>query len=239
SIECPSASIMYLYENGMQVITTGHLTVYFNNFLKFTSFIFITTNYTANLPVHHQNLLSEYGILFKTLRYMEIEEGFNLMQNIMFDTVNYRHLGPLYTYDIDLSNEAKSERPNAFLNECDFQSNIINESPYWTVFWDIYSANLNHSGTVDIHSYVDQDQQSLDQQQRRLLNGDFRNYMKNNGIATSVNVSSCSDITPLPDIDFPIQAPNGFLYKWWTVFWDLYSASLNRPGTLEAKRYVK
>ncbi|RIB20436.1 hypothetical protein C2G38_2179296 [Gigaspora rosea] len=157
-----------------------------------------------------------------------IEEGFNLTENIMFDTVNYRHLGTLetlmiltsqtqqnqrglmfreqrlldvYVYDYLKRNRA-TKTAIAYLKECDIlQSFIINESSYvdttslpdvdvptqasegflyewWTVFWDIYSAKLNHSGTVDMHNYVDQDQQSLDQQQRRLLNIYVYDYLK-------------------------------------------------------------
>jgi len=66
--------------------------------------------------------------------------------------------------------------------------------------------------------------------------------IKNDG-ANSINGggNSGSDNNvggPLPDADVPVQAPEGFLYEWWTVFWDIYSVKLNRQGTMEAQRYV-
>ncbi|CAG8681500.1 3191_t:CDS:2, partial [Cetraspora pellucida] len=73
-----------------------------------------------------------------------------------------------------------------------------------------------------------------------LREGDFQSCVRNDGTANSINGSSSSDNdnTSLPDVDVPVQAPEGFLYEWWTVFWDIYSAKLNRPGTADAHRYV-
>ncbi|CAG8532404.1 1840_t:CDS:2 [Dentiscutata heterogama] len=72
-----------------------------------------------------------------------------------------------------------------------------------------------------------------------LREGDFQGVVKNDGTANSINgnggSSSDNDNTSLPDVDVPVQAPEGFLYEWWTVFWDIYSAKLNRPGTTEAQ----
>lgn len=36
----------------------------------------------------------------------------------------------------------------------------------------------------------------------------------------------------------PIDAPEGFLYEWWTVFWDVFSAKANKSGSREAVTYV-
>ncbi|CAG8825204.1 12332_t:CDS:2, partial [Gigaspora rosea] len=75
-----------------------------------------------------------------------------------------------------------------------------------------------------------------------LREGDFQSVVKNDGTTNSINgtggSSSDNDNTSLPDVDVPVQAPEGFLYEWWTVFWDIYSAKLNRPGTADAQRYV-
>ncbi|CAG8820808.1 19921_t:CDS:2, partial [Gigaspora rosea] len=102
--------------------------------------------------------------------------------NIMFDTVNYRHLGPLDTYDIDLRTQQNQRglmfREQGLLNVYVYDYLKRNRATKTAIaylkevltsisrVWDIYSAKLNHSGTVDMHNYVDQDQQSLDQQQR-------------------------------------------------------------------------
>ncbi|CAG8542471.1 35287_t:CDS:2, partial [Racocetra persica] len=122
----------------------------------------------------------------------------------------------------------------------------------------------NQQQLLSAHSQVDQNQRNgmHIKREQRLLNayvydflkrsgatetakaylreGDFQNCVKNDGTVNSINGSSSSDNdnTPLPDVDVPVQAPEGFLYEWWTVFWDIYSAKLNRPGTADAHRYV-
>jgi hypothetical protein len=113
---------------------------------------------------------------------------------------------------------------------------------------------------LSAHSQADQNQRNgLKQREQSLFNSyvyDFlkrsgatetaRTYLregediklKNNG-ANSINGNGTTDNdAQLPDAEVPVQAPEGFLYEWWTVFWDIYSAKLNRPGTMEAQRYV-
>ena len=40
------------------------------------------------------------------------------------------------------------------------------------------------------------------------------------------------------DQQVPINARDGFLYEWWTVFWDIFSARANRTGSQDALAYV-
>ena len=40
------------------------------------------------------------------------------------------------------------------------------------------------------------------------------------------------------DQQVPIDAREGFLYEWWTVFWDIFSARANKAGSPEALAYV-
>ncbi|CAG8551591.1 34804_t:CDS:10 [Gigaspora margarita] len=125
----------------------------------------------------------------------------------------------------------------------------------------------NQQQLLSAHPQVDQNQRNgmhIKRQEQRLLNayvydflkrsgaietakaylreGDFQSVVKNDGTTNSINgtggSSSDNDNTSLPDVDVPVQAPEGFLYEWWTVFWDIYSAKLNRPGTADAQRYV-
>jgi hypothetical protein len=117
---------------------------------------------------------------------------------------------------------------------------------------------------LSTHSQADQNQRNgMKQREQALFNSyvyDFlkrsgaqetaRTYLreggeniklKNDGNSINGNANSSSDSdgnAPLPEADVPVQAPEGFLYEWWTVFWDIYSAKLNRPGTMEAQRYV-
>jgi hypothetical protein len=41
---------------------------------------------------------------------------------------------------------------------------------------------------------------------------------------------------PLPNVEH--KHPQGFLYTWWTVHWDIYHATRNRGGTQAARLYV-
>ena len=42
----------------------------------------------------------------------------------------------------------------------------------------------------------------------------------------------------MPRDTVPIDAPGGFLYEWWSVFWDVFSARANKQATKEAMYYV-
>ncbi|CAJ0827369.1 5625_t:CDS:2 [Entrophospora sp. SA101] len=39
-----------------------------------------------------------------------------------------------------------------------------------------------------------------------------------------------NDSNSLPDVELPVNAPEGFLYEWWNVFWDIYSAKVKQNG---------
>ncbi|KAK9762261.1 hypothetical protein K7432_012182, partial [Basidiobolus ranarum] len=50
---------------------------------------------------------------------------------------------------------------------------------------------------------------------------------------------SSQDTSSLPHIQVPIDAPDGFLFEWWSVFWDIFSARSNQPGSSrEALAYI-
>jgi hypothetical protein len=36
-----------------------------------------------------------------------------------------------------------------------------------------------------------------------------------------------------------VNTPHGFLYEWWTVFWDVFSARTTKQGTPHARAYVE
>ncbi|CAJ0840489.1 13149_t:CDS:2, partial [Entrophospora sp. SA101] len=49
-----------------------------------------------------------------------------------------------------------------------------------------------------------------------------------------------NDSNSLPDVELPVNAPEGFLYEWWNVFWDIYSAKVKQNGgTGEARSYIE
>jgi hypothetical protein len=41
------------------------------------------------------------------------------------------------------------------------------------------------------------------------------------------------------DQPLPIDAPEGFLYEWWSVFWDIFYARVNKTGSEAATAYVE
>jgi len=43
----------------------------------------------------------------------------------------------------------------------------------------------------------------------------------------------------VPRDPVPIDAPGGFLFEWWSVFWDVFSARANKQATKEAMHYVE
>jgi hypothetical protein len=36
-----------------------------------------------------------------------------------------------------------------------------------------------------------------------------------------------------------IDSPEGFLYEWWSLFWDIYNARNNKPSSNEARIYTE
>ncbi|CAG8704077.1 7_t:CDS:2, partial [Acaulospora morrowiae] len=102
-VECKSASIMYHYENGMQVVETGRLSVTFVN-MKITNFEFEAEKYTEYVPRQllnefitnsQENLINGHGIPHKTMRCLEVGEGVDYMQEVMTVTINNPNIGPL------------------------------------------------------------------------------------------------------------------------------------------------
>jgi hypothetical protein len=43
----------------------------------------------------------------------------------------------------------------------------------------------------------------------------------------------------LPHVKVPIDAPGGFLYEWWVIFWDIFTAKHNRSTNKDAMAYVE
>ena len=41
-----------------------------------------------------------------------------------------------------------------------------------------------------------------------------------------------------PDFYVPIDAPEGFLFEWWTVFWDIFDANHSKNGSKQATIYL-
>jgi hypothetical protein len=42
----------------------------------------------------------------------------------------------------------------------------------------------------------------------------------------------------LPNVKVPFDAPGGFLYEWWVIFWDVFAAKNNRSTNRDAIAYV-
>ncbi|CAG8448649.1 13564_t:CDS:2 [Ambispora leptoticha] len=97
------------------------------------------------------------------------------------------------------------------------------------------------------HLQVQQQQQSPFPQQPQQISAAASQNEQRNGTSTSkiglLNAYIYDFLKKQGHIEtpVPVQAPDGFLYEWWTVFWDVYSAKLGRPGnhTIEAQRYVE
>ncbi|KAK9765935.1 hypothetical protein K7432_005345 [Basidiobolus ranarum] len=41
------------------------------------------------------------------------------------------------------------------------------------------------------------------------------------------------------DSTVPIDSPHGFLYEWWVVFWDIFSARTNKTGSKDAQTFIE
>ncbi|KAG9290369.1 hypothetical protein G9A89_007100 [Geosiphon pyriformis] len=101
-LDCPKASMVYHYENGSQVVHSGHLIVMFNQTSKINSFEFKTKIFREYIPRPHipnaiqrndESLVNDYGIPQKTMRCIEVADGVDLMQEIISMAVQ-RQLGP-------------------------------------------------------------------------------------------------------------------------------------------------
>lgn len=52
------------------------------------------------------------------------------------------------------------------------------------------------------------------------------------------NAPSSRSSQDLPSSSVPIDAPSGFLYEWWSIFWDIYSARSGKGGSGQASAYI-
>jgi hypothetical protein len=43
----------------------------------------------------------------------------------------------------------------------------------------------------------------------------------------------------LPNVKVPFDAPGGFLYEWWVIFWEVFAAKNNRSTNRDAIAYVE
>ena len=43
----------------------------------------------------------------------------------------------------------------------------------------------------------------------------------------------------VPSDAVPIDAPGGFIFEWWSVFWDVFSARANKQASKDAVLYVE
>ncbi|CAG8434129.1 4737_t:CDS:2 [Ambispora gerdemannii] len=106
-LDCPKASMVYYYENGSQVVHSGHLIVMFNQTSKINSFEFRTRNFTEYIPRSHvtknmpndieSSVVSEFGIPQRTLRCLDLAEGSDLIQGVMMESMQKR-VGPIQAF---------------------------------------------------------------------------------------------------------------------------------------------
>ncbi|CAG8727449.1 3661_t:CDS:2 [Cetraspora pellucida] len=132
-VVCPSASIVYHYRNGIQVVAPGQLTVTFNGNLKMMEFDFQTTKYTEFLPkqqchefIQIPSPLNEYGIPHKTMRCLEVGEGVDYMHDVMMHTINNRNIGPIHALSIIAS---QSQNPNNINVAAQAVANSVTTTP--------------------------------------------------------------------------------------------------------------
>lgn len=62
-------------------------------------------------------------------------------------------------------------------------------------------------------------------------------YLSKRGFSASAQ--SLVNESNLQETKVPIDARQGLLYEWWTVFWELFSARHNDDGARDAKVYVQ
>ncbi|KAJ3196850.1 hypothetical protein HK101_007464 [Irineochytrium annulatum] len=74
----------------------------------------------------------------------------------------------------------------------------------------------------------------------KMLNIYIYDYCLKRGFINSANAFSTEAQVP-HKVSVRIDAPEGFLYEWWTVFWDIFSARANSQngGTQQATAYVE
>ncbi|TPX49020.1 hypothetical protein SeLEV6574_g01703 [Synchytrium endobioticum] len=73
--------------------------------------------------------------------------------------------------------------------------------------------------------------------QQMMLNFYIYDYCKKRNFLQSASTFSVEAQVPA-DTGVPIDAPEGFLYEWWSVFWDIFSAKAHKTGSREAISYV-
>ncbi|MCD7452310.1 hypothetical protein HAX54_016142 [Datura stramonium] len=54
-----------------------------------------------------------------------------------------------------------------------------------------------------------------------------------------VTVNAGFDIRHLIAVDTAIDAPGGFLFEWWSVFWDIFIARTNEKHSEAAAAYIE
>jgi len=69
-----------------------------------------------------------------------------------------------------------------------------------------------------------------------MLNAHILQYLKKKRFHQAA--TAFANEAPLPD-ESQINSPTGFLWEWWSVFWDIYRARQKTPCSPEAKKYVE
>ncbi|KAG8921407.1 Transcriptional activator flo8 [Tulasnella sp. 418] len=63
----------------------------------------------------------------------------------------------------------------------------------------------------------------------KMLHVYMLDYCRKRGFTAVVN-ALCSQTGTVPDAKAPIDAPQGLLYEWWVVFWDIFTAKISENG---------
>lgn len=64
-------------------------------------------------------------------------------------------------------------------------------------------------------------------------------YMRKSGMTSSADAFAREVAIPSETEAALIDAPQGFLYEWWAVFWDVLSARTRKPASDHARLYVE
>ncbi|KAG8897017.1 Transcriptional activator flo8 [Tulasnella sp. 403] len=72
----------------------------------------------------------------------------------------------------------------------------------------------------------------------RMLHIYMLDYCRKRGFDGVVSALSEQTNTP-PEVKAPIDAPQGLLFEWWVVFWEIFTAKSNEPSSKDAMAYLR
>ncbi|KAG9002158.1 Transcriptional activator flo8 [Tulasnella sp. JGI-2019a] len=81
-------------------------------------------------------------------------------------------------------------------------------------------------------------QRTLSWEGDRMLHIYMLDYARKRGFGAVVTALSTTTTTPT-DVKAPIDAPQGLLYEWWVVFWEIFTAKSSEGANPDARTYLR